>query len=1071
MTAFVLQYFLEGWAEWKTQPLEAGVLSIGRMPENGLHIQDARLSRFHAQLQIDRGQVWIIDLGASNGVLLGEQPVTPHQWTALPLGSQATLGPLVLRVVPAVGAPAPAPVRAQPPAQVNAAPAPVRTQPPAPTAPPVHSAPQRAQPPIQANAAQAARPAAANAPAPAKPAAARPKWLLPAGLGVVLVCLCLAVVGGGAALFYPQVIERLTGQPAAQTGEQSGEQPGGWVNPFAGATATPAAADFAAAPPVVQSAQRLTAAQGSYSDPGGANLVIPAEALPGEEELTLETARLGSTLQTELEQNYTIDSPAYSLAAAELDGAGRATLSLPAPSAESRLAVLVDDLYLALLPGRPENGRLSAELFIGAPAAEKGYPTMAQANQPNRYFVVTPKEGAALPPGESAHLARQAYEPDVYNCTPLIWHGNKCWTNAAGSVLVLFWNTEMPDELSGDDPLRPAEVIAGVIRTVEQVMSTYAGAGFNNAAISSSNPAYIIISAKGGEPQYSQKTGNIYLGWGIINELSAGNNRCTIAHELFHWVQDESYTMTAAAAFGAESWFLEMGAENGSFLVDAECLGRVLSTYGIAEVGNLLAWQAPPIQWDWNEGSRYINSLQMYISICDGFACVMPQSEFARLTNNGQYPSTHMYNLYLLNAKDMGRYLLGHAPLEARGDAVIPAALRSGMGYGDYIWLKNAPGPSIDFSFNEGRIKTSAPMEATVSTTIAQGGVYPLWVSNGKGSPVGGGEGKLALPALLTVSAGTPLWYSLDNGAPVFHDGGKELEIGSLSAKLGVGLVRLVGVAPDAQKTFSAVVKPVDLSGDWGHILSNTTVTYENCPDSEEPLQAFDFVGLLSGYGTYVPAPGVTDGSRYIWEGEIPELAGTVESSIEVTPEQITVNYLMDMPRPTDSSWLPWALPNAGYGVRGWQAAPAAPVGLILALVGLLVLAAALPGALRRWAPQVSRPGWGRGLALAVSALVLGVWLSGCFGLAMWGTFSGTYTFTRLEHAQPENLPADAAELSDVEWVVTGTGEINYDLHILVVTEDADGNQEEEESVCQASFTTDLQGVIGPADMLKADEE
>ena len=878
-----------------------------------------------------------------------------------------------------------------------------------------------------------------------QPAAAQPKRRLPIGLVVALVFLSLVVVGCGNA-------------PEATP-----------------ADATPTEVVFVSEPPVVQDSHSLTAGQGSYSDPAGASLAIPVEALPSEEALTLETANLGSAMQEELEQSYTIDSAAYSLVAAAQDGAGRATLSIPAPSEASRLAVLVDDQYLALLPGAPENGMLTADLFLGAPGAAEGYPTLAQATQPNRYFVVTPKASSAVPSGGSVYMASMVQEPDIVSCIPRIWHGNRCWTNAAGSVVVLFWNTEMPSSISSSDPLRPPEVIDGVIRTVTQVMSTYQGAGFSNAAISSSNPVYIVISAKESEPNYSQKTGNVYLGWGVINELAAGSDRCTIAHELFHWIQDEAYMMNGAALVNDRAWFLEMGAENGSFLIDPACLGQSLSTYGFAEVENQLAWQATPFQWDWGEGARYIHALQMYISICDGGRCVMSQSEFARLTSSGQYPSAGAYETYYANADDMGRYLLGSSPLLARSDAAIPAALRSGMGYGDYIWLKQSPSPKVDISLNAGRIKTTGTMEATVGTTIEKGGVYPLWVSNGRGTPAGGADGYTTLPGLLTISAGTPLWYSLDNGAPVFHDGGEELEIGALSAELGVGLVRLVATAPDAQKQFIAEVKPVELSGDWVHILSNTTTTSMNCPESEDPLQAADFVSYLSGYGTFVADPAVTDGTRYIWEGEIPDFEGVIEATIQMTPEEITLDYLIDIPRPADTSWLPWALPGAAGGLGGWQPAPAPPFGLILALAGLLILAAALPVWLRRRFPQVNRPGLGRGLALVTSALLVAVWLSSCFGMQMWGTFSGTYTFTRLETAQSENLPvaadADAEALQDVEWVATGTGEIHYDLHILVVTEDADGNEVEEEGVCQASFSTGLQGVVGPADMVTLDDD
>jgi hypothetical protein len=67
---------------------------------------------------------------------------------------------------------------------------------------------------------------------------------------------------------------------------------------------------------------------------------------------------------------------------------------------------------------------------------------------------------------------------------------------------------------------------------------------------------------------------------------------------------------------------------------------------------------------------------------------------------------------------------------------------------------------------------------------------------------VPGNPGRLYLTAGLAGDhAGTKLWYTLDSGEPVFHDGSGELTLGPLSDKLGSGLVRLVAVAPDAQAT------------------------------------------------------------------------------------------------------------------------------------------------------------------------------------------------------------------------------------------------------------------------------
>ncbi len=1016
MTRYILHYFVQGAAEWKSIPLQEGAFSIGRSPGNELIINDPNLSRFHGRLQVNPDGVWLIDLESSSGVLLNQAPIPPKQWVPLPPDTTATLGPVSI-VIQALETAQPAAV------------------------------PQPA----------AAQPAMVSVPASAysnpKPADKRRSgrgvlW----GVVLVVLCLCLVGIGVGIWRLYPNV---------------SGLLEGGRI-PIVGGSGLAGETDFVPAPPKVESTQSITAGQGGISDEYGASLAIPAETLPGEEAITMQSASLSADLQTELEKSYQVDSLAYSVQSTNLDGAGRAELRLPAPSPNSRLAVLVDDQYLAIMPGAPENGFFNVQPFLGAPGAVDSYPTLASATLPNRYFVVTPNEGASQPPTGQAHLARPAEQPDVTSCIPNIWRGNRCRTNQAGSVYVLYWNTEMPASLGGGSHLQAEETIDQLIRSVTAIMTSYQQAGFTNAAISGSNPVYLVISMKEKEPNYSQKTGNIYLGWGVVSELLGGKGNCTLAHELFHWIQDDAYVMNAAALVNDRAWWLEMGAENGSYLIDAACIGHTISTYGVAEVGEQLAWQATPFHWDWGEGARYVQAVQMYISICDdGSNCAISPAEFASLTNAGSYPSSLARDDYYRNANDMARFTLGSQPIFGRGDATIPDAFRTGKGFGDYIWLKNTQSSIIDTSLSGTRIRKTGDYEVTVETTISHGGVYPLWVSNGKGSSTGGGEGFTAVPGLLTISPGTPVWYSLDNGIPEYHDGAEELVLGPLSDKLGIGLIRLAAAAHDADKTFKAVVGPLDLSGDWASILSESRAVVMNCPDSDEPMEAIDFAGFLAAYGTFVSDPGVTNGTKYTWEGSLGEVDADVlaQATILVEPDKIVLDYLIDIPRPTDSSWLPW--PGGSPGVR-LSAAPTNQNTLPanLALLGFLALGGVGTVYLQTSGTNGPRLALKRWLPLALVALLAGVWLSGCFGFAFWGTFQGSYTYTHIALAEEQNLPADAAELGEVKWVLDGTASMKYDIHTLVVTEDADGNTTETEETCYIEYTSKLQTLVGPADMV-----
>jgi hypothetical protein len=63
-------------------PLEQPVINIGRRPDNQLVIDDARISRTHAQLRLVRGQYVIFDLDSSggtwvNGKRVRQQPLRP----------------------------------------------------------------------------------------------------------------------------------------------------------------------------------------------------------------------------------------------------------------------------------------------------------------------------------------------------------------------------------------------------------------------------------------------------------------------------------------------------------------------------------------------------------------------------------------------------------------------------------------------------------------------------------------------------------------------------------------------------------------------------------------------------------------------------------------------------------------------------------------------------------------------------------------------------------------------------------------------------------------------------------
>jgi murein DD-endopeptidase MepM/ murein hydrolase activator NlpD len=79
-------------------PLVEGTITIGRAPGNDLIIDHASISRRHARLSIEEGQLYIEDLGSSNGTYFGQTQLSPEQKTPVPVGQKIRLGDVSLRI-------------------------------------------------------------------------------------------------------------------------------------------------------------------------------------------------------------------------------------------------------------------------------------------------------------------------------------------------------------------------------------------------------------------------------------------------------------------------------------------------------------------------------------------------------------------------------------------------------------------------------------------------------------------------------------------------------------------------------------------------------------------------------------------------------------------------------------------------------------------------------------------------------------------------------------------------------------------------------------------------------------
>jgi pSer/pThr/pTyr-binding forkhead associated (FHA) protein len=65
---------------------------------NNYGARDKGVSRVHAALRCDRGQVFLIDLGSTNGTRLNGQPLPAHQPAPVASGDEIRLGKLFMRI-------------------------------------------------------------------------------------------------------------------------------------------------------------------------------------------------------------------------------------------------------------------------------------------------------------------------------------------------------------------------------------------------------------------------------------------------------------------------------------------------------------------------------------------------------------------------------------------------------------------------------------------------------------------------------------------------------------------------------------------------------------------------------------------------------------------------------------------------------------------------------------------------------------------------------------------------------------------------------------------------------------
>ncbi len=889
-------------------------------------------------------------------------------------------------------------------------------------------------------------------------------WVCLAGVVVALAfCLCL---GGGGLVAYFYLPGRL---PAVSS--------------------VPASPSAPPAPPTIVDTLSGTAGGPALQDDHGVSLDVPAAQVDNGQTVNLARLTLSSGMQSEVEKYYTVDGMAYSAVLPPGEGSsGQVTLSLPAPSPNSRLAVLVDDRMLGLLDTPIQGGafHISTSLALSTTDPLYGDPATSAARPPNHFLVVTPKVASLINPDKPAFsllgdmagsLPLLSLQADAQGdwCVTERFTTNRCWRNAARTVYI-FWQDDYPPSMQSTAVVgvkNAADLVAGI-------MSDYASKGFIGAKISPNNPVDVVISKAGGDPYYSAKTGNVYLPWNDIANLGDTQSYCDISHELFHLVQAAAYHMSADALSNPKLWWLEVSAENGAFLLNPACIDNDLTQYGEKMVGSgLLGFQAAPFQFAGEETARYVQSQQLYLSMCTGETlCALSMEDWINAINNGTFPLEDIARIdYEQNAKDLGRYLLGAAPENSRTDAAIPPSTVSGHGFGDHLSLApfiggistgGQAGKTTDWSYGPTKQFTEVnARQVQVHAAVSKGSVYPIVVSNG-GSAL---NQALDLPAFLEIRPGPAFWMKEDNNDPVFYPAGTGLKLGAISSALGTGQARIVAVAPDGDLTFNAVMSLVNLSGAWTGQFLSPQVTDENCGTqtlgSNYASQTSQdvFLQLISGKGNFNQNSGTSEDIDLTWVPDNPAdfQPAAVSATVSVQKDRVVLHYSYNIPQPSSTTDLfsRWLGENHFISSQT-HASPHWGLALFI-LPGLGAVLGLRYRKRRRVGLRLSA------LSLAMLALCL-LLLNGCSGKA-WGTIDGTYTFHKLEYVGEES-PVQSASLAvpkNVTWLLSD-GQMELDVNLTIDMSFLDPNSVPGTIVpCSFKITSDsATGTSGPAGSVEA---
>lgn len=958
-------HLLNGTAVALRLPIFTATVTIGRTADNTIVLTDPRVSRHHTRLTWDGAGFIAEDAGSSAGTYVNGVPIQAA--VRLNPGDTLTLGGTLLRLS-------------------------------------VVAAPQTTQP------------AAVPPPMPLPPVVPpRPNRRLVVPM-IAALLLLLAGAGVALALLGPW---RSTASGLIPPAVPGGQQPLPTPEP------TPPPEPLTLT--IADETSLAVVPDGTpQTNANGVSLTAPPDLLEAPGTLALVAGQAHGALAEELQRLYTLETPFYAVMA-EQDGRGAATLSFPAASPESRVALLLDNEYLALLDTPPQNGVLQVRAFVGPRTLPDPPPLGVARDGSLRYVVLGPKQSGmaepdlltALIPAETAYAADSTQECLQYATL------SRCRTD--GTVYVM-WRMATP--------LKTADADA-IITTMQTLMQAYVGKGFTGATIGVTNTVSIIVDAHVGAPEYSTKNGVLYLPLDTASGITADATRRELAHELFHWIEDVAYTMTVAAFSNPKTWWLEVAAENGVFLIDDGAQAYNLEHYGQTTInGPTLGFQAAPYVWKSSEEARYIQAQLLTVNMCDSADCAISQQRFIAAINAGEYPlleSSAQATIHT-NLDEYARYLLGSAP-ERTNTTISLAGVNKDAVYGDLIDVQRTTKTEFEIKPHQksAQLSVQTPqdhtMEVLINAPIEQDGVYPLRVVSRTGNAQ-------TWPVMLTIEPGVELYYRLGDDPPQHHAGDRELILGPIHKIVGYDMVRVVAIGREAG-TLKGTVRLVDLQGDWlllpGKVVSNSV----QCSGEGATTDPNKLKNIATVLATTVAPKG-----SYTRSG-LNELTFTLDPGATLNDD------------PDDRTEFTASGLIGPHNIQGMQRLYVPPPeNTISSPLALLVL----PLGLVAWRVR-------RRAVQAAAVMLAAIVLAGCIGMEISGSIDTRYVLEKLEYIGKGDT------MGEPIWRISkGQAATDVDLTITVEVASLDDSAppEPQTSVCRGRVEHELvveiykDGVVQP---------